>query len=332
MAMRTETAAVLAAWMCGTALLGAQGAIKIGTIAPESSAYVKTLREMGDAWNKRTGGRVRVNVLAGTVGSEATMLSNLRGSARQLHAAQLSAISLGQLDSAFNVFALPMFFESYGEADRVLGRLTQTLEQRLEQKGLKALNFAYAGWVHLFSKQPIRTVADLKKQTLFTSTGDDAMAKWYRDNGFQPKQLDPTQMLESLTTGGIQAAPAPPVFAQILSWYAAAPNMMDLGFAPLLGATVMSLDSWKRISPDDQKVVLEEARRAGERLRSNIPRIEKEAIEEMKKKGLKVNAGDAAEWRKLADQLAKAMLAAKVVPQDVYDIARSERDAARAGK
>lgn len=332
MAMRAKTAAIAAACVCGVVLLDAQSTLKIGTIAPESSAYVKTLREMGDAWNKRTGGRVRVNVLAATVGSEATMLSNLRGSARQLHAAQLSAISLGNLDTAFNVFALPMFFGSYAEADRALDKLTPTLEQRLEQKGLKALNFAFAGWVHLFSKQPIQSVADLKKQTLFTSTGDDAMAKWYRDNGFQPKQLDPTQMLESLGTGGIQAAPAPPVIAQILSWYVAAPNMMDVGFAPLLGATVMSLDSWKRISPEDQKVVVEEARKAGERLRASIPRLEKEAIEEMKKKGLKVSAGNSAEWRKLSDQLAQAMLAAKVVPQDVYDIARSERDAARAGK
>ena len=327
-----KTAAVAAACITAGALLGAQGPLKIGTIAPENSAYVKALREMGDAWNKRTGGRVRSSVFAGTAGSEETMLRSLRGSARSLHAAQLSAISLGQLDSAFNVFALPMFFENYAEADRVLDKLTPLLEQRLEQKGLKALNFAYAGWVHVFSKQPIRTVADLKKQTLYTSTGDDAMAKWYRDNGFKPKQLDPTQMLESLGTGGIEAAPAPPVFAQILNWYVSAPNMMDLGFAPLLGATVISNDSWKRISPEDQKVVAEEAKKAADRLRTNIPRIEKEAIEEMKKKNLKISAADTAEWRKLADQLAQAMLAAKLVPQDIYDLARRERDAARSGK
>lgn len=332
MGIRTRIGAALAASVVAGAMLDAQGTLRIATIAPDNSAYVKTLREMADAWNKRTSGRVRSSVLAGTAGSEATMLNNMRGSARSLHVAQLSAISLGQLDNAFNVFSLPMFFQSYGEADRALAKLAPMLEQRLEQKGLKALNFAYAGWVHVFSKQPVRSVADLKKQTLFTATGDDVMAKWYRDNGFQPKQLDPTQMLESLGTGGIQATPAPPVFAQILNWYVSAPYMMDIGFAPLLGATVMSLESWKRISPEDQAIVLDEARKAGDRLRTTIPKIEKEAIEEMKKKKLTVTTADAAEWRKLADQLAQAMLAAKLVPQDAYDIARRERDAARTGK
>ena len=42
------------------------------------------------------------------------MLRSLRIT-RTLQAAQLSAITLGSLDDAFNVFGLPMFFESYDE-------------------------------------------------------------------------------------------------------------------------------------------------------------------------------------------------------------------------
>lgn len=330
--MNARTCIVAAMAVVATAMLRADDLIKIGTIAPDRSEYVKALHQMGDAWKTRTNGRVTYVVFAGSKGGEETILRNLRGSARTLHVAQLSAISLGLLDSSFNVFGLPMFFESYAEADRVLEELTPLLEQRLEAKKLKVLNFAYAGWVHVFSKAPVVSVADLQNQLLYTSVGDPVTIKWYRDNGFRPKQLDATQMLEQLKTGGIQAAPAPPIFANILNWYGSAPHMMDIGFAPLLGATVMSLDAWNRISPEDQKIVAEEARKAGEHLRRIIPEHEKQAIAEMKKKKLTVTTANAAEWRRMADQLAKALLEAKLVPQEVYDIARRERDAVRAGR
>jgi TRAP-type transport system periplasmic protein len=329
---RSLAAAVLAACVAAMVVLDAQGAVKIGTIAPDNSAYVKALREMGEAWKNRTNARVTYTVFPGTVGNEEKMLRDMRGSAQKLHAAQLSAISLGRLDSAFNVFGVPLFFESYAEADLVLDALTPLLEARLEQQRLKALNMAWAGWVHVFSKEPIRTPDDLKKQVLFTSAGDDDMTRWYSANGFKVLPLDTTQMLPALKTRQIQALPAPPLFAQLLNWYESAPYMMDLGFAPLLGATVMSLEAWNRLSAGDQHIVLDEARRAGGRLRESIPRLESEAIEAMKKKKLTVTTADPVVWRGEADKLGEAMRKVGLVDQEAYDIARRQRDAARAGR
>jgi TRAP-type transport system periplasmic protein len=329
---RSLTAAALAAFGAA-AVLEAQGALRIGTIAPENSAYVKALHEMREGWRKGTNGRITATVSAGgTAGNEETMLRDMRGSARRLHVVQLSAITLGSLDKAFNVFGIPLFCESYAEADRVLDALTPELESRLEAQRLKALNLAWAGWVHIFSKEPVRTVDELKKQALFTSAGDDSLTRWYSANGFRVVPLDSTQMLTSLQTNQLQAVPAPPLFAQLLNWYQAAPYMMDLGFAPLLGATVMSLDTWNKLPAADQEVVLAEARRAGERLRRDIPRLEQEAIEAMKGRKLTVVPIDPAQWRLEADRLAEAMLKAGLVDPKVYEIARGARDAARAGR
>ena len=332
MGLRAKTAAVLAACVAGVLVLDAQAALKIATIAPENSIYVKALREMGDAWKKRTNGRVTSHVYAGGDLTEEGMLRNMRPNFRKLHAAQLSAITLGNVDPAFNVFGLPMFYGSYAEADRVLEALGPELDKRLEAKGYKALNFAYIGWVNVFSKKPVATVDDLRKLPLYTSTGDDRLAKWYSANGFKAVQLDATSMLTSLQTNMIEAVPSPPLFAQLLTWYKSAPFMMDLGFAPLMGSTVLSLDAWNKLTADDQRVVAEEAEKAGERLRAEIPRLEAQAIEAMKKSGLTVTKVDPAEWRRMAEQLGEAMRKDGVVPGEIYDIARRERDAARAGK
>jgi TRAP-type transport system periplasmic protein len=331
---RNLAAAVLAAGVAAVTVVEAQRStdVKIGTIAPDGSVYVNSLREMGDAWRKRTGGRVTATIYPGGDATEEGILFELRPSVRKLHGAQVSAITLSNVDSAFNIFGLPLFFESYEEADRVLEALQPELERRLEAKGYKALNFAYVGWVHLFSKKPVATVDDLRKLPLYTSTGDDRFARWYNANGFRAVPLDPTMMVTSLKTNMIQAVPAPPLFAQLLEYHRSAPHMMDLGFAPLLGATVMSLDTWKRISAADQAIVLEEARKSGARLRRDVAKLEREAIDAMKKKGLKVNAGDRPGWRRMASELARAMQAHDVVPGEIYDLARRERDALRAGR
>ena len=332
MGTRGKAAGALAGCVMAVTVVTAQGPIKIGTIAPPNSIYVKTLHEMGEGWKLRTSGRITYTVLPGGDNTEEGMLRNMRPSYRKLHAAQLSAITLANLDDAFNVFGLPMFFESYAEADRVLEKLGPHLERRLEAKGYKALNWAYVGWIHVFSSTPVQTVGDLKKLKLYTSTGDDRLANWYRNNGFTALQIDSTAIVTSLKTSMVDAVPAPPLFAQLLTWYKSAPYMMDLGFAPLMGATVMSLDRWTTISPEDQRVVLEEAQKAGARLRADVPRLDREAIEAMRGRGLTVTKGDAAEWRRLAEQLGEAMRRDGVVPGDIYDLAKRERDAARAGK
>lgn len=331
MTIRTKTAAVLAALAAALVVVDAkESLIKIGTIAPDRSIYVTTLREMGEAWERRTNGRVTTSVYPGGDNTEEGLLREIRF--KNLQVAQLSAITLGNLDDAFNVFGLPMFYESYAEADRVLEKLGPELETRLERKGYKALNWGYVGWVHIFSRKPVTTVDDLKRLKLYTSAGDDRLAKWYRANGFTAVPLDSTEIVGSLQTRMIEAVPSPPMFALLLTWYRAAPHMMDVGFAPLMGSTVMSLETFNRLTADDQKIVLEEAKKAGQRLRSEIPRQDREAIETMQRKGLRVTKVDLGQWRPLAERLGESMRRDGVVPGEIYDIAKRERDAARAGK
>lgn len=282
---------------------------------------------MGDAWKRRTSGRVSLRLFAGTTGSEEKMLRDLRIS-KTLSAAQLSAIEMGSLDDGFNVFSLPMFFESYGEVDGVLAAVGPVLERRVEARGLKVLSWGYAGWVHVFSRTAVRTPDDLKKLKLFTSTGDDRMATWYRDNGFSPVPVDASQMLAGLTTGMIEAVPMTPLSAQLFMWYEHAPYMLDIGLAPLLGATVMRLDTWNQLSPGDQAIVLDEARKTGARLRSDVPRLDLEAVARMRERKLTVTAGDPGEWRRAAADLGPLMRD-RLVPSDIYDLAKRQRDGIR---
>jgi TRAP-type transport system periplasmic protein len=313
-----------------SALVQADTFIKIATVAPDSSIWTRTLREMADGWKRGTAGRITTRVQTGTTTDEDTIVRHIR-SGSVFQAGQISAIALAHVDEAFSLFGIPMFFRSQEELVFVLQKIGPDLERRLEAKGLKVVHWGYAGWVHIFSRKPILTPDDLKKVRLFTSAGDARMQTMYRQNGFNPTPGTSAQMLSSLMTGMIDAMPATPLAVQMFRWHEHAPYMMDLGFAPLIGATVIGVDTWRRIPEGDQKVILDEGKKAESRLATTVPSLEREAIGLMKaSKGLIVNATTTSEWGRTADALSAAMRG-QLVPENVYDAAIRERNAFRAG-
>ena len=319
---------VLAAMFAG--LLGQPAAaqtIKLGTVVPDGSIWHQVLKQLASDWRRGTTGRVTLRVYAGTQGDEPTMIRKMR--IGQLHAASLTSIGLSAIDPVFNVFGIPMFFDSYEELDYVMDRLGPTLEDRLEAKGFMLLSWGNAGWVQVFSREPVSTVADLRQVKIFTSAGEDRMVQWYKRNGFRPVPLAVTDMLTSLQTGMIDAIPATPLAALAFQWYSHIPHMLEAGLGPLIGATVMTRRAWNQIAAEDRVTLLEAAAKAEARLRAEVPKQDQAAIAEMKKRGLTVTSvASQDEWIASAEEFA-ATMRGDMVPSDIFDEAMRARAAFR---
>ena len=313
--------------------------IKLATIAPAASPVYQALTAMGDEWNTSTGGRVKLTVYAGGVqGDEPSVVKMMRPGVDGVQAALLTAPGLAGVDDAVNALEMPFFLQSDAEMQGVLKTLAPVIATRLDAKGLHVLNWDSLGWIQLFSKKPVRTLGDLRTAKLFTTSGDDRMVQWYTANGFQPVPLKatdiPTQL--KLATGLIDATPMPPSVALVLQVFRDAPNMLEIGVAPLLGATVVSHDTWNRISAEDRAHMLEAAAAMDAKLMAGAPRLDAAAVGLMQAQGLtvtKLDAAGAAEFRAAAADLLKTMRGG-MVPADVYDLAVRARDAFRksAGK
>jgi TRAP-type transport system periplasmic protein len=308
--------------------------LKMATQAPVNSTWHKALLDMGAEWNAKTAGRVKLTIYAGgTQGSEEATIRMMRPGVDQLQANLLMASGLSTIDEAFNVFGVPFFFQSDAEGQYVLEKLTPLFEKRLEAKGFKLVAWGSAGWVQLFSKKPLTSLADIKAAKLFTSQGDDRMVQWYKANGFHPVALTagdiPAQL--KLTTGMIDAAPSPPYPALLLQIFRDAKYMLDVRFAPLYGAVVITSDAWSKIEPNDRPIVLSTAKNIEKRLLGDAPKLDADSIATMKTRGLTVTTIDpktAATFRAEADAFVKTMRGG-MVPADVYDAAVRERDAFR---
>lgn len=316
--------------------IGAQAPINIrlATLAPDNSPWTGALRSMGATWEKTTDRRVRLTVYAGTIPSESSAIARM--AVDGLQAATLMVAGLSEIDEAFSIFGVPFFFESDAELAHVQQKLTPLIQERLRAKRYHLLNWGNAGWVQLFSKTPIRTLADVKQAKLYTTEGSPKTVQWYTANGFHavplaageiPKQL-------KLPSGAINAAPMPPVYAVALQIFRDAPHMLDIRLAPLVGATVMTDAAWNKISADDRAKLLAAASVMEQQVNAQAPALDAKSVSAMTAAGLQIarlDAKAAAEFRGAAELLA-ATQRGGMIPADVYDLAVRERDAFRKSK
>jgi TRAP-type C4-dicarboxylate transport system substrate-binding protein len=242
-----------------------------------------------------------------------------------LQAASFTAVGLGSIDAAFNIFDVPFFFESYDELNYVTAKLTPAIEKRLDAKGFFLLNWGHGGWTQVFTKRPVQTVADLKGIKLYTSAGNERMVQWFKANGFQPRAMAMTDIMTGLTTGMIEGLPTPALAAQLFQWYRQTPYMLDIGLAPVIGATVITKKAWNGISSDDRPKLRVAASQVEARLQVDIPKQDLAAVAELMRRGVTVTKASGPEWRTEADALAKTMRG-EMVPQDIFDLASRARD------
>jgi TRAP-type transport system periplasmic protein len=324
------TLVALVALVFSRAPLAQSSAIKLATIVPDGSVWDKSLKQMGTDWKVATGDRVSLTVFSGgSQGDESTVLRKIRLNA--LQGASLTVVGLSTIDWSFNVFNIPFFFQSYDELNAVIQKLTPLLRQRVEAKGFVLVHWGHGGWLQVFSKQPVQSVADLKGTRLYTSAGDDTMTQWYKANGFQPRAMAMTDVLTGLTTGMIDALPTTPLASMSFQWYKQTPYMLDLGISPIVGATVISKKTWDGISAPDRSKMSEISLKVEKQLESDVPKQDGLATLLMQNQGLKITKATGPEWQQLADNLAQTMRG-KMVPPDVFDQAVKERDAFRQRK
>jgi TRAP-type transport system periplasmic protein len=281
--------------------VGAQ-VIKLGTIAPEGSIWHDVMLETRQQWQAISNGEIELRIYAGgTLGGEDEMIRKMQR--QTLDALTISGAGLPLVDNIVDCLQMPMLFDDYDEIERIRKAVWRDIEQSFESHGYKLINWSQAGWVHFFTKTPVRSPDELKPLRMWISSGAPENERLFKQLGFRVVPLPVTDMLTGLETGLIEAIDVPPLFALLDRSYQAAPFMTDLKFAPLNAATVVTLAAWQRIPAKYHEAFLAAAQTAADALRTEVPQAERDAIEEMSARGLTVvrpQATDIESWRNAA--------------------------------
>lgn len=303
--------------LCAIAALpgASETRLKLGTAAPSGSSFHDVLIAMETQW-KKSGVHLKIYT-GGVKGGEAQMVREMRNGS--LDVCLLSAIGLAEIDPSIEALqSIPLMFRSLAEYDHVAARLQPQLARRLRDKGFVVLFWADAGWVRFFSSKPVRTPDDLRKLKLFTWAGDVLAVDLYTQNRFKPVVLETEDILPSLKTGMIEAVPMPPYMALMTQIYVDAPYMLDLNWAPLAGALVVTEKSWQKLDPTEQRALARAAGDAGVSMKASNRRQSDAAVDAMKKRGLKIASVPASlesEWRLVAERTYPALREKKITPQ-----------------
>lgn len=284
---------------CHGAVAAQRVVIKFGTIAPEGSAWHDALLELRQAWLKLSDNRIELRIYAGGVlGGETEMVRKVQR--RGLDGVAISGSALPRIEGSIGCLNVPLLFESYDQLDYVRERISQDVEQRFEARGFKILAWAEGGWVYFFSRSPVRTPDDLRQLRLWTTPGFPEFERLFKKLGLKVVPLPATDMLTSLQTGLIEVIDVPPLFALLDRSYQVANHMTDLKWAPLNAAVVLSMKAWQKIPQDLHEDFLYAASEIVGRLRVNVHNAEREALQEMQDRGLKIvtlSDSDREEWR-----------------------------------
>lgn len=295
--------------------------IRLGTLFPRGTSLHRSLLEMGEKWRAAQGGGAAFIVYPdGSQGGEADTVRRMR--VGQLNAALLSVVGLCEIDDSAAVLQkMPMVFRSWDELDYLRDKLRPALDKRFLDKGFVVLFWGDIGWVRFFSKEPALHPSDYRRMKMFTWAGDNAQVDIMKSLGYQPVVLEVTDILPGLQTGMISVVPSTPFYALVGQFYGHAPHMLDMNWAPIVGAAVITRKAWESMSPAGQKALREAADTAAAQLHAASRRENDASVEAMKKRGLKVQPVTPeveAEWRGLAEQV-YPMIRGKMVPADLFD-------------
>lgn len=325
----------LAVWVAVSGAAWARTTIKLTTLAPKDSSYHQALQKMGQQWAKASKGEVDLVIYPGGIqGGESAMIKRMR--IGQIQAAMITAVGLSDIEpSVTGLQSMPMMFRDFDEVDHIGGKLQPQLEEMLLEKGFVVLFWSDAGWVQYFSKSPVRVPDDMKRMKMFSWSKGDESDMIVKRAGFNPVALETADILPGLQTGLIDVVAMPPFYALSTQVYTVAPHMVELNWAPLVGALVVKRDVWEKISAEAREAMRGAALEAGKQIKGTSRKESDDAVATMKEKwGLKVHRPTGAEveaWRKTCEAVYPE-IRGKVVPEKIWDSVVGWLEEYRAGK
>jgi TRAP-type C4-dicarboxylate transport system substrate-binding protein len=287
----------------------AQQTLKIATLAPDGSAWMRELRAAAAQVQQGTQGRVRVQFYPGGVmGSDATVLRKMR--LGQLQGGVLTGSELSVIYPDATIYSLPFLFSDQAQVDRVRAQVDPLLMRGFEAHGLKVLGISGVGFAYMMGARPMRTRADMGAIKLWIPQNDRIASETFRAGGISPIPLPLGDVFTSLQTGMVDTVANTPAGAVALQWHGRIRHVVDMPLTYVVGYLVLDQRAWARLSPADQAVVARAFGAASDRIDAASRRDDASALAAMRRQGVTVaplDPAEAARWRQVGAQVTRQL-------------------------
>lgn len=301
--------------------------LKIATLAPDGSAWMRELRAAAAEVKAGTAGRVEVKFFPGGVmGSDQVVLRKMR--LGQLQGGVLTASELSLVYPDAPVYTLPFLFEDWDDVVRVRRAVDPMIAKGFEDNGIHLLGISGVGFAYLMGAHPLASHGDWKGLKLWVPQNDAIAARTFELAGVPTVPLALGDVFTGLQTGMIDTVANTPSGAIALQWHGKVKHLVDLPLTFVIGYMALDAKAWKKLSPADQAVVDKAFAAAAARMDATARRDDEAALAAMRKQGVQVTTLDAAEaraWREFGTRVTAEMTTqGKISPEIVAAIRRAQ--------
>jgi len=230
--------------------------LKIATVTPEGTQWMKDMRASATEIKERTEGRVKVKYYGGGImGNDTKVLGRIR--IGTLQGGAFTPVALAGQYPELNLYGLPLIFDSEEEAAYVRERMDAKLRKGLEDAGFVSFGFATGGFAILMSNKPVDELEDLKGKKVWVPEGDTVSYDSMEALSLSPVTLPLTDVLTGLQTGLIDIVAMSPIGALVLQWHTKVKYITELPLVYTMGFMAIDKRAFDKISAADQAIVRE---------------------------------------------------------------------------
>ncbi len=310
----------------------AQTTLRLATVAPDGSFWMREMRAGAEEILERTDGRVRIQYFPGGVmGNEQAVLRRIRIGQLQGGAFTGGALAPVYRDAA--LYTLPFLFRSHDEVDFVRARFDAELERGLEQAGFISFGLAEGGFARLLSASPVARLEDLDGKKVWVPEGDAVAYAAMEALGLTPTTLPLTDVLTGLQTGLINIVASPPIGAVAFQWHTRVSYMTDAPLAYTWAQLIIDRRAFGRLTAGDQAIVNEVMRAVYARLDKQNRRDNESATAAMVARGIELvtpTDEELREWHAIGDRITRNVIDRGTFDAGLYERVRAALDEYRA--
>lgn len=262
-----------------------QFTIKFATLAPEGSAWLKTMRDFEKAVKEQSGGRIAFKMYSGGVaGDEKDVIRKIK--LGQYTGGGFTGVGVGEVAKKVRILDAPFLFKNYDEVDFIANKFDGEFRQAIEEGGFVLLGWAEVGFVYIYSNKPVASPDDLRNAKLWMWEGDPIAQAAFQAIGVSPIPLSITDVMASLQTGMINTVYSSPLALVALSWFTRVNFMMSEPLADSQGAVMISKKTFDAMPKDLQDILLTNGKKYFRELTLTSRADNAKAIETLKSKGM----------------------------------------------
>lgn len=325
----------LAAAVCAAGLASsvAGKTLKIATVSPDGSSWMKTLRRAARDLDASTDGRLTLRFYpGGTMGDDASVLRRIR--AGQLHGGLVLTTAFANIYPDVQVYNLPMVFRNLEEVDSVRRAMDPVLMEGFRDHGFLALGLSEVGMAYPMGTRPARSVADARKLKVWAPQGDAAAVRMLRAFGITPIQMPIAEVLTGLSTGLIDTVASPPVATLPLLWHTRLKFVLDLPLMYVYGTLVVSERALRGVKSEDvaafESIVGEAMAQTDRQNRADHDEA-RQVLADQELAFIDLTAPELAEWREYAARARADWVDMGVISDRIHDVIVARLAEIRAG-